>query len=148
MKRVLILCLILTGCTSTAQEKHFNTTRGLFASGYDVTTYWDNAPIKGNKSYEYVYKDATFRFVSQANLERFKNNQKKYLPEYGGWCAYAIATSGDKVKVNPKRYEIRNGRLFIFYDFGWKNTLKSWREENPKILISKADENWKKIRKG
>ena len=52
---------------------------------------------------------------------------------------------GLKVGVNPKNYEIHDRKLYLFYDSFFNNTLKSWKEENPKRLIKQADVNWEKV---
>jgi len=51
-----------------------------------------------------------------------------------------------KVTINPKTYEIRNGKLYLFYNSWGTNTLSLWLEENPIELAKKADRNWKQIK--
>ena len=70
----------------------------------------------------------------------------RYLPEYGGWCAYAMGESGDKISVDPETYKIVDNRLYLFYNTFLNNTLKKWnaREEE---LLSKADLHWREQQK-
>lgn len=75
---------------------------------------------------------------------RLKTSPEKYEPAYGGWCAYAMGETGEKVKIDPETYKIVDGKLFLFYNFWGNNTLEDWNE-NEKSLKSKADQNWKKI---
>lgn len=59
-----------------------------------------------------------------------------------GW-KYAVA--GEKVTVNLETYEIRDGRLYLFYNSWGNNTLESWKKESPEVLKPMADKNWQKI---
>ena len=68
-----------------------------------------------------------------------------FVPQYGGFCAYAVATSGKKVGINPKSFQIKDGKLYLFYDSIFADTLEKWNEEGPTLLQTKADENWEKI---
>lgn len=69
---------------------------------------------------------------------------EKYEPEYGGWCAYAMGESGEKVKIDPETFKIVNGKLYLFYNFFFNNTLKDWNIDE-KHLKLKADKNWKML---
>ncbi len=69
-----------------------------------------------------------------------------YEPQYGGWCAYAMGNSGEKVEVDPETYKIVDGKLYLFYNKYFTNTLKSWNKDEAK-LKSKADESWKNFYK-
>ncbi len=145
MKATLVLFLTLLTSLAIAQKSHLNAKKNLFLEGYDIVSYFEDGPVKGSEDFEYGYQGATFRFKSKKNLESFMTDPQKYLPAYGGYCAYAIAVSGKKVKVDPETFEIRQGRLFLFYNFGKNNTLESWSKENPEVLIPKADKNWSKV---
>ena len=68
------------------------------------------------------------------------------MPQYGGWCAYAMADKGEKVSINPKTFEIRDGKLYLFYNSWGTNTLDLWKKENVKGLQKKADQNWELIK--
>lgn len=129
-----------------SQNVDYNQKQGYIAGGYDVVSYFNNDPQKGNEEFTIVHDNAKFRFKSQENLAAFQANPEKYIPQYGGWCAYAMAKGGKKVTVNPKTYEIRDGKLYLFYNKRFNNTLKSWIKEKPSALIPKADMSWKKIR--
>ena len=91
------------------------------------------------------YDGVQFYFSSQENLNTFKANPTKYVPQYGGFCAYAMGAKGSKVPVNPETFEIRDGKLYLFYNKGNTNTLTLWTKEGAKELKDKADKNWTKI---
>ena len=72
------------------------------------------------------------------------NDPEKYQPQYGGWCAYAMGVSGDRVKIDPKTFKIINDQLYLFYNFWGNNTLKDWNKDE-KRLKEKADSYWSAI---
>ena len=142
MKHVFFILFLGFTTTIFSQQIDYNEQKNYIASGYDVVAYFSKRATKGDAKFEYKYDDATYRFSSQQNLDNFKENPKKYVPQYGGWCAYAMADKGEKVTINPKTYEIRNDKLYLFYNAYFNNTLESWLEEMPTKLIKKADASW------
>ncbi len=117
---------------------------GLALEGYDPVAYFESQPQKGDAALQIKYEGAIYYFSSESNKALFDANPLKYVPMYGGWCAYAMGLGPDKVKINPERFKILNGRLYLFYDFRWTDTLVLW-EENEAELKRSADKNWKKI---
>ncbi len=146
MRKLLSVFLLSFSVVIVAQNKNYNTKKGFVANGYDVIAYFDGQATKGNADYTTEHDGVKFRFVNKENLEKFKANPGKYLPKYGGYCAYAIAVSGKKVSVNPETFEIRDGELYLFYNSGKNNTLQSWLAESPEELKQQADKNWEQIK--
>lgn len=128
-----------------AQKSDFNLQKGYVAEGYDLVAYFEQKAEKGNSKFETEYKGLAFRFSSNQNLKKFNANPEQYLPQYGGWCAYAMASEGEKVKIDPKTFEIRDRKLYLFYNAFFSNTLESWLEEGPEDLVRKANQNWNKF---
>lgn len=137
--------MVLTGIDAIGQSVDYNTKKGYIAEGYDVVAYFDNEARKGNEAYELEHNGFKFKFSNTENLEKFRSHPEKYLPKYGGYCAYAVAVSGKKVSINPETYEIRDGELYLFYNKGKTNTLELWNKESPNDLKVKANQNWQKI---
>jgi len=131
----------------TSAQSNLNLDDGFMAEGYDVVSYFNDKAEEGLNKYTYSYNGAKYKFSSQEHLTTFKTNPEKYVPQYGGFCAYAISEKGKKVSINPEAFEIRNGKLYLFYKTFFTNTLESWQEGDTKNMISKANNNWKKITK-
>ncbi|MFY0602331.1 MAG: hypothetical protein JXQ93_00170 [Flavobacteriaceae bacterium] len=144
MKHFWVLFLFITA-TTFAQKTNYNIQKGSVAKGYDVVAYFKNTAVKGNKSISIKYDGVTFLFSSQENLTSFKKTPKKYIPQYGGYCAYAIGAKGSKVSINPETFEIREGKLYLFYNRGRTNTLELWVKEGAEKLKKQADKNWEKL---
>ena len=130
-----------------AQQIDYNTKKGFVAEGYDVVSYFtEKAPLKGNKKYETTYETAKFRFATQEHLNLFKKDPKKYIPQYGGYCAYAVAAKKTKMYIDADAYEIRDGKLYLFYSSWFGSKLKDWQTQDTKKLQVKADKNWQEIK--
>ena len=144
MKKIIFI-LFVAFSTSLAAQKNYYTKKGVVAKGYDVVAYFNNEAKEGNKEISTEYDGVKFYFSSQENLKTFKENPTKYVPQYGGFCAYAMGVKGSKVSINPETFEIREGKLYLFYNRGSTNTLSLWTKEGADQLKVKADKNWKKI---
>ncbi len=145
---VFILCLssIIGFAQKTAKRvAEFNLENGLAIQGYDPVAYFEQAKaLKGEKEITATYEGVVYRFSSKGNKELFLKHPSKYEPQYGGWCAYAIGSSAEKIAINPKTFKVQNGKLYLFYNAYLNNTLKDWNKDEAG-LKSKANENWKKI---
>ena len=141
--------VMITSLFSAAQnteadirKKQFNLSGGNLAiGGYDVVCYFTGKPKLGNKSFSTTHKSVTYYFSSKANLDLFNKLPEKFEPVYGGWCAYAMGNTGEKVEIDPETYKIVDGKLYLFYNAYFKNTLPKWNKDE-KNLKTKADKNW------
>jgi YHS domain-containing protein len=148
MKKILIafLTLILLNSSSNAQwairTKSFNLDKNVAIQGYDPVAYFTvGKAIKGNPEILAVAEGVTYYFSSTLNKEQFLKDFKKYEPQYGGWCAYAMGYSGEKVEIDPNTFKMLNGKLYLFYHSWTNNTLNKWNKDEAN-LKSKADKNW------
>lgn len=148
-----ILSIILAGMVSMAiaqsdnRSKQFNLEDGLAIAGYDAVAYFtQQKAVKGKKEYSYNHDGVTYHFASAANKDAFVKNPSGYEPQYGGWCAYAMGATGEKVEVDPETFKVVDNKLYLFYNSFFNNTLPKWNKEE-KDLKQKADKNWKTINK-
>jgi YHS domain-containing protein len=152
MKKVLsllalLLCLaasIPTAAQTAKRTQQFNISKSSLAiDGYDPVAYFTaGKAVQGKKEISTIYEGITYRFSTIQNKQAFITDPAKYEPQYGGWCAYAMGSSGEKVEIDPETFKIINGKLYLFYNSFFNNTLKSWNK-NEYVLRSKADNNWK-----
>lgn len=116
-------------------------------SGYDPVSYFPEGggkPQHGLIRLAFQYKGVTYRFATQENLDRFKADPEKYLPAFGGWCAWAVGELGKKVDVDPESFEIRDGRLYLFFRDRELDTRALW-QKNAAELLRKANANWRTL---
>ena len=146
--RLIALALLLVSSNLLAQEndiKHINLQDDVAIQGYDPVAYFTkNKAVEGKKEFQYQHMEVPYRFSNLDNRESFKKNPEMYEPAYGGWCAYAMGVDGSKVKVDPETFKIVDGKLNLFYNFFFNNTLKDWNKDEDN-LKSQANENWSKI---
>jgi len=150
MKQMLLfITMFSSGLILHAQDQKrlqsFNVENGLAVQGYDVVAYFTTGKaVKGSASNTVVQQGITYRFSSAANKESFKKSPAAFEPQYGGWCAYAMGATGEKVEIDPATFKIVNGKLYLFYNKFFNNTRSTWNKEEA-VLKSKADANWAKI---
>ena len=141
---ILFLSLILT--TTQDSQEIINHENGIALHGYDAVSYFDGKPKKGELTISLLYEGITYLFDNTENLQKFRAKPDKYIPRYGGWCAYAIGSKGELVNVDPETFKIIDGRLYLFYNAYFNNTLKKWNM-NEEELLKMADYNWDKLLK-
>jgi YHS domain-containing protein len=128
-----------------SSSKAYNLEKGLAIQGYDPVAYFkSNKAIQGKKELAAQYEGVIYYFSSQANKDAFSKNPRAFEPQYGGWCAYAMGATGEKVEIDPETFKILGGKLYLFYHSWSNNTLIKWNKEEVK-LKSAADASWKKF---
>jgi hypothetical protein len=116
---------------------------GLAASGHDVVAYFTEAKaLAGSPPFEHAWGGARWRFASAANRDAFAAAPEKYAPQYGGYCAYAVARNYT-APTDPEAWKVVDGKLYLNYD---KSVRALWEAELPEA-ISRADRNWPAVLK-
>ncbi|HVE50475.1 MAG TPA: YHS domain-containing (seleno)protein [Casimicrobiaceae bacterium] len=111
---------------------------GVALRGYDPVAYFTQGkPVKGVAEHKADYKGSTFHFASRANRDAFTADPAKYAPQYGGFCAYGVA-SGYKASIDPDSFTVVNDKLYLNYN---RDVQKQWSRDVPGYVV-KADKNW------
>jgi len=153
MKRLLLSLLVVllsfgfVACGSTPAENNSNNpgetlfnkdSKGLVIGGYDAVAYFkDSKAVKGDAQHKLEWSGATWHFSSAANRDEFKANPEKYAPQYGSYCAWAMARN-EKANIDPNSWKIVDGKLYLNYD---KKIQGLWEADIPGF-IKKADGFW------
>ncbi len=123
--------------------------KGLAIGGYDVVAYFNSQPTKGNPTITYKYEGATYRFANNQNRDLFLGNPTKYLPQFGGYCAWGVAAKEAKFPINPETYDIIDGKLYLFFNGEFNgdnfNTSLLWNQETSSLKTA-AHKNWPKVK--
>ncbi|MEQ1676754.1 MAG: YHS domain-containing (seleno)protein [Chitinophagaceae bacterium] len=112
--------------------------KGVIIEGYDVVAYFtDGKPLKGTEQFKTEFEGATYWFANAEHLTLFKSEPRKYAPQYGAFCGYAVSI-GKLRPVDPAIYQIEEGRLIL------QHTQEAFRLFNKDLKgsTSKADKNW------
>lgn len=119
--------------------------------GYDVVAYFEERKaIEGNKYISTTHQGVTYYFSSQKYLEIFQRNPQKYVPQYGGWCAYGLSMLATnerigKFDIDPTSFKIIDDKLYLFNREDDYDAIELWNENSDKANVKKADSSWETI---
>jgi hypothetical protein len=118
-------------------------THGVGLEGYDAVAYFlDHRPIRGSDAYTHSWNGVVWKFASAEHRDLFAADPAHYAPQYGGYCAYAVANH-TTAHGSPKQWAVVNDRLFLN-----NNPLakKLWDRDRPGHIRA-GDQNWPQISK-
>lgn len=139
--RVLILLLVV-GWGHPSQAGQFFERNGLAIDGYDPVAYFTaQKPVKGSERFHSEFQGATFQFVSATHRDIFAANPERFVPQYGGYCAYGMA-KGYKAIIDPSAFTVAHGKLYLNYSDA---VQRRWLSDVPGY-IQQADANWPEVR--
>lgn len=138
-KSLVTLLMVLAAPFAAAKDPIYT---GFFSDlavgGYDAVAYFtDGMPVEGKKAFSFEYMGAEWRFANREHLDMFRANPEKYAPQYGGYCAWAMA-NGDFAKGDPEYWRIVEGKLYLNYD---EKIQARWEKDIPGFIRS-ADARW------
>ncbi|WP_171127999.1 MULTISPECIES: YHS domain-containing (seleno)protein [unclassified Ruegeria] len=114
---------------------------GAALTGYDAVSYFQlGRPQIGREDISLRWKEATWRFASVENRDRFERNPRAFAPAFGGYCAYAMVT-GQLSATDPLAWQIVEGSLYLTSSL---EIEKVWRQ-NTKVNIIRAERYWPKV---
>lgn len=153
MKKSLLLFAVLFLFMNISQAQSnmskrttsFNLENKVAIKGYDPVAYFKQGKaVKGKKEFAVNADGVTYYCSTAENKDALVKNFAAFEPQYGGWCAYAMGAKGEKVEIDPATFKIIGGKLYLFYNAYFNNTLKTWNQDETN-LKNKADANWKKF---
>ena len=140
IKSTLLALVAVTGLSANAMAAD-NSYSAPAVQGYDVVTYQNaKRPVRGNGNYTANHDGAVYLFSSQANLDIFEANPDKYVPAYGGYCAFGVSV-GKKFIGDPEVWRVVDGTTYLDLDTGIQD---QWLKDVPGRIQS-ANAQWEKI---
>lgn len=138
-KPILIILVALLSITTFAQNSnHKNVKNNIALEGYDVVAYFKNdKAIEGKTDISTNYDGVTYQFSSKENKQLFLENPSRYLPQFGGFCAYGMS-QGYEAPIKPEAFTIVDDKLYLNYNLKVK---EMWLKEQQK-RIEMANINW------
>lgn len=112
MQSLSLTLLAMLGMTMASPNSCGKATDGPVLGGVDVVysrDYYDDngevtTPVVGSSDYVYKYQGFEFYFTDSTNLNKFTSNLEYYLPEFGGYCPWAL--SGHDEKAGKRTYAL------------------------------------------
>ncbi len=119
---------------------------GLALEGYCPVAYFAvNKPVMGKPEHASTFNGVAYHFVSADAKSAFDEDPEKYVPAYGGWCAFGMSVQ-DKFPVDPRNFKIVDGKLLVFLKNKNVDALELWNDHDEQSNVSKADAHWSKVR--
>jgi YHS domain-containing protein len=133
----------LSALALAARAGEFNESSGVAIKGYDPVAFFkESKPVRGKDNLRFDYKGSTFIFSNADNRAAFAADPEKYVPQYGGYCAFGTAR-GYKADIDPATFTVVDGRLYLNYN---TQVQKEWAADRARF-IRQADERWPAVRK-
>ncbi|TCI92184.1 YHS domain-containing (seleno)protein [Tenacibaculum sp. M341] len=150
IKTTIVVVALIINSAVFAQDKKANNidNSNIALQGYSPVSYLDlGLAQKGNKNFKSDYKKVVYYFTSADQKAAFDKNPDKYVPQYGGYCAFGCY-AGAKFRVDPNKFLVKDGKYYLFLNNVELDAKQLWlAENNHNKLKSVADKNWKKLSK-
>ena len=143
---VLVLALLVSTVTFAQDKKANNIDDSKIGlQGYSPVSYLDlGLAQRGVKQYKSMYNDIAYYFTSAEQKNSFVSNPKKYLPQFGGFCAFGIY-AGAKFRVDPSKFVVSNDKYYLFLNDVEVDAKQLWISEKEAKLLATANKNWKSL---
>ncbi|MCY3879921.1 MAG: YHS domain protein [Rhodobacteraceae bacterium] len=137
-RSLLIAAAALAATPAMAAKDPVFTRWGNAIRGYDPVAYFtESRPVKGSGEFEAEWNGSTWRFASAANRDLFLTAPEAYAPQYGGYCAWAVA-NGYTASTAPEAWSIYDGKLYLNFSLGVRD---QWSQDIPGN-VARGDTNW------
>lgn len=149
MKTFSAMALIaLAAATPSLAEDEVNVSNGITTAGVPLGLHGVDAVAltsihdvaEGSARHTVVVNGAAYYFASAESAKRFESDPDRYLPRYGGFCAFAIAL-GKKFDGDPRYADIVDGKLYLFVN---EDIYEKYLADSANIL-KKAEQRWPAI---
>jgi YHS domain-containing protein len=120
----------------------------LMLRGNDPVAYFAaGRPVPGRGDIKTEHRGLTYRFASDENRRQFITNPEHYVPQFGGFCAQAMAyavpdpaDAGSFKIIDGKLYLFASARARLYFEMDQERNLKlAWHYWEAEV----ADSNWR-----
>lgn len=134
-----------------SRNYYFVDDQGVALAGYDVVAYFETGVAAvGKRRWQASFDGIRYWFSSKQHLELFQRDPERFLPQFGGWCAYGLSfpDSGygfpaGKYAPNPEQFLIKDGKLYLFQKNAWIQARYAWLSEGNACFL-RAKKYWKR----
>ena len=142
----IIFALVSTlGFSQNKKENNIDDSK-IALQGYSPVSYLDmSLAQRGTKQFKTIHNKIAYYFTSADQKAKFDKNPAKYLPQYGGFCAFGVYV-GAKFRVDPNKFVVSNGKYYLFLNDLEVDAKQLWISEKESKLVKIANKNWKSLR--
>ena len=110
--------------------------------GYCPVAYFvAGEALEGKAEFSASHDGKLYHFVSREAKQEFERDPEKYIPAYGGHCAFGMSIEKE-FEACPKHFKIVNDRLYLFLHNDETDARALWNKEDEAKCIANADKNW------
>lgn len=102
-----------------------------------VHLYERRQAVRGDAQFQTKYEGATYYFASAADQAKFDADPAKYVPQYGGYCAFGVGV-GKLFDVDLATAVVVKGKLYLNLN---RDIAKKFAADLPGN-IAKAQAEW------
>jgi len=114
---------------------------GIAIDGSDAVAYFsEGKPVAGDAGLTHSWNGATWLFASAANRDAFAADPEAYAPQFGGYCAWAVA-EGYTASTIPEAWRIVDGKLYLNFN---RRIQRRWERDIPGN-IARGNANWPSV---
>jgi len=104
----------------------------LAIEGYSPVSYFTEGEAqRGNPQFAARHDGKLYYLTSRAQLRMFKDSPEKFVPALGAHCPYSLSL-GRAVAIDPERFKIIDGSLYLFHRSDELDALEAWNEADDK----------------
>lgn len=134
----LAAALVWPATAALAKPRKVFATGGVAMHGYDPVAYFvDGRPVPGDPAVALKWGGAMWHFASAQHRSAFETDARAYAPQYGGYCAHAMARGAIATTV-PEAWTVHQGKLFLNFSIAVRGL---WRQDIPGF-VRLADSHW------
>ncbi|MEZ6043091.1 MAG: YHS domain-containing (seleno)protein [Planctomycetaceae bacterium] len=85
-------------------------------------------PMKGDPQFSSTHDGKVYHFVNEEVKTEFDRNPDKYIPVYGGRCAFGMSIDKE-FEACPTNFKIINGKLHLFLKNDETDALHWWHRD-------------------
>ena len=135
----------VSAAPATFAVDEYNVSTGTTLSGLGVALRGDDAVAlatgldvtPGLAKFTHEHDGVAYYFSSEETMKRFAADPERYMPQYGGFCAFGVAI-GKKLDAAPRYADIVDGKLYVFLN---AVAFAKYNEDKAGTL-AKAEKNW------
>lgn len=137
----------IAGQPASTQEAHTPETVTAYTirlgvSGYSPVSYLTRSRAEpGSPLHRADHQGVTYFFTDTKQVKAFKADPERYLPAYGGFCAFGCSVDS-KFVPDPTSFEVIDGRTHLFLNNEEVDAKQLWRDADEREARTKADAFW------